>query len=394
MTETLAGRPAAQSATSAPHPQRVAIIDLDAISQNVATLHSVARSPELMTVVKADGYAHGLVPVANAALAGGATRLGTAVLEEAFALRDAGVTAPIFSWLASPGTDYAAAIRRDIELAAYGTDQLAEIVQAAEATGAPAVVHLKADTGMWRGGAAPADWPELVAAARRAEADGLVRVVGLWSHLACADEPGHPSLAAQLRVFEEAADIAHAAGLRPSLRHIANSAATLSLPASHFDMVRPGIATYGINPIPVEHRAGMPQLRPAMTLAGAIVQTKRAPAGSGVSYGHTEILQQETTLAVVPLGYADGVFRSASGTGPVQVGSGRYRVTGRVCMDQFIIDVGDDPVLAGDRVVLFGPGDDGEPSADDWADAAGTIPYEVLTRIAARVPRVYRGSGT
>ncbi|HEX2248132.1 MAG TPA: alanine racemase [Arthrobacter sp.] len=393
MTETLAGRPRTEI-PSEPHPQRVAIIDLDAISQNVATLRSVARSRELMTVVKADGYAHGLVPVAKAALAGGATRLGTAVLEEAFALRDAGVTAPVFSWLASPGTDYASAIRRDIELAAYGTDQLAEIVRAAAAAGTPAVVHLKADTGMWRGGAAPADWPELVAAARRAEVDGLVRVVGLWSHLACADEPGHPSLAAQLRVFEEAADIARAAGLRPTLRHIANSAATLSLPESHFDMVRPGIATYGINPIPVEHRAGMPRLRPAMTLAGSIVQTKRAPAGSGVSYGHTEILQQETTLAVVPLGYADGVFRSASGTGTVQVGGKRYRVTGRVCMDQFIIDVGDDPVAAGDRVVLFGPGDDGEPSADDWAGAAGTIPYEVLTRIAARVPRVYRGSGT
>ncbi|EMY36124.1 alanine racemase [Arthrobacter crystallopoietes BAB-32] len=373
----------------AAHPQRTAIIDLDAISENVAALRSVARSDDLMAVVKADGYSHGLVQAARAALAGGATFLGAAVLEEAFALREAGIDAPVFAWLASPGAPYAEAIRRDIQLAAYSTDQLADIARAAADAGRPARLHLKVDTGMWRGGAAPADWPELVRTARRAEQDGLVEVVGVWSHLACADEPGHPSIAAQLAVFDEAVAVARAAGLRPRYRHIANSAATLSLPESHFDLVRPGISVYGINPLPPEARDGLPRLRPAMTLAASVVQTKRAPAGSGISYGHTQRTERETTLAVVPLGYADGVFRSASSAGPVQLGGSRYRVAGRVCMDQFVVDVGDDEVAAGDRVVLFGDGD--APTAEEWAVAAGTIPYEVLTRIGPRVPRTYIG---
>ena len=365
-------------------------IDLDAIRENVAALHAWTGSAEVMAVVKADAYSHGLVPVAGAALDGGATRLGVAVLEEAFALRAAGVTAPVFAWLAAPGADHVRAITQDVDVAAYSPTQLDEIAAAAAVAGRPATVHLKVDTGMWRGGATDRDWPDLVRAARAAQGAGLVDVVGVWSHLACADEPGHPCTARQLAAFDEAIEVATRAGLRPPLRHIANSAATLTLPASHLDMVRPGLAVYGLDPMPPGRTDG-PALRPAMTLAARVVQAKRAPAGAGVSYGHRYTTARETTLAVVPLGYADGVLRSASGLAQVMLAGRRHPVAGRICMDQLVVDAGDDPVRPGDEVVLFGPGDQGEPTAQDWAQAAGTIPYEIVTRIGARVPRVLLG---
>ena len=370
-------------------PQRAAYIEPAAITANVRALRGVAPGAKLLAVLKADGYGHGIVPAARAALEGGADYLGTAVLEEAFALREAGIGAPLFSWLAAPGAPYARAIEADIELAAYSLDQLHEIADAGESVSAAPRIHLKIDTGMWRGGATITDWPRLCAAARELEIAGRITVVGIWSHLACADEPGHPSVAAQLAVFESAIAIARSLGLEPRLRHIANSAATLGLPQAHYDMVRPGLAIYGVNPLPAQARESCPRLRPAMTLAAAVVQTKRVPAGAGVSYGHTESTPNETTLAVVPLGYADGVLRSASSAGPVQLGQGRYRVLGRVCMDQFIVDVGDDDVVAGDRALLFGPGDSNEPHVEAWAAAAGTIPYEVLTGVGSRVQRIY-----
>jgi alanine racemase len=370
-------------------PQRAAYIETAAITANVRALRKVAAGARLLAVLKADGYGHGLVPAARAALAGGADYLGTAVLEEAFEVRAAGITAPLFSWLAAPGAPYARAIAEDIELAAYSLDQLREIADAARAASGVARIHLKIDTGMWRGGAAIEDWPALCTAARELEAAGRIRVLGIWSHLACADEPGHPSVAAQLRVFAHAIEVARSLGLDPQLCHIANSAATLASPEAHFDMVRTGIAVYGVNPLPEPERATCPELRPAMTLGAAVVQTKRAPAGAGVSYGHTESTQRDTTLAVVALGYADGVFRSASSAGPVQVGAARYRVLGRVCMDQFVIDVADDDVAPGDAALLFGPGDAGEPHVEQWAEASGTIPYEILTRVGTRVPRIY-----
>ena len=374
---------------TAPVPQRAALIDASAITANVRALRGVASGAKLLAVLKADGYGHGIVQAARAALDGGADYLGTAVLEEAFAVRGAGITAPLFSWLAAPGSPYAEAIAQDIDLAAYSVDQLEEIAAAGEEAGRVPRIHLKIDTGMWRGGSTLSDWPGLCAAALRLERAGKVRAVGIWSHLACADEPDHPSVAAQLEVFTEAIGIARGMGLDPELCHIANSAATLATPAAHFDMVRTGIAVYGVNPLPEELRDGSPALRPAMTLCAAIVQTKRTPAGAGISYGHTERTETETTLAVVPLGYADGVFRSASSLGPVQVAGGRYRVLGRVCMDQFVIDVADDDVVPGDRAVLFGPGDGGEPHVEAWAEASGTIPYEILTRVGSRVPRIY-----
>lgn len=370
-------------------PQRAAYIEAAAITANVRALRRVASRAKLMAVLKADGYGHGIVPAARAALEGGVDYLGTAVLEEAFEVRAAGITAPLFSWLSAPGAPYARAISEDIELAAYSLGQLQEIADAGAPTGRVPGIHLKIDTGMWRGGAAPADWPQLCAAARELEIDGRIRVLGVWSHLACADEPGHISVPAQLEVFRQGIATARALGLEPTLCHIANSAATLACPEAHFDMVRPGLAVYGVNPLAKEDRGNCPVLRPAMTLGAAVVQTKRAPAGAGVSYGHTETTARETTLAVVPLGYADGVFRGASSVGPVRIGSQDYRVLGRVCMDQFVIDVGDDAVVAGDAALLFGPGDSGEPHVEAWARAAGTIPYEVLTRIGSRVPRIY-----
>ena len=228
-----------------------AVIDLDAIRDNVTLLRS--RTPaEVMAVVKADGYGHGLVPSARAALAGGASWLGVAFLEEALALRRAGITAPVLSWLATPGEDVAAGVAADVDLSASAPWAIAEIAAAAREAGRPAQVHLKIDTGLSRGGAPAADWPDLVTAAAKAAAAGDVQVIGIWSHFAYADAPGHPTIARQVAEFTEAVEVARRLGVDPPLRHLANSAATLTLPAAHFDLVRPGIAVYGLTPVPPE----------------------------------------------------------------------------------------------------------------------------------------------
>ncbi len=366
-------------------------IDLDAIKANVVALRGWAPGAEVMAVVKADAYGHGLVPCARAALAGGATWLGTALLDEALALRAAGAGGRILAWLAIPGEPaYADAITADIDLSANATWAIDEIAAAARAAGRTARVHLKVDTGLSRGGATVTDWPELVDAAVRAEADATITVVGLWTHFAWADAPGHPMIARQLEVFTDAVAIAEKAGLRPGVRHVANSAATLTLPGAHFDLVRPGIAVFGIAPMD-ERAPGDFGLRPAMTLIGRLALVKRVAAGSGVSYGHERVLDRDTTLGLVPLGYADGIPRHAGNRAQVLAGGRRRDVAGRVCMDQFVVDFADDEPAAGDEVVLFGPGDDGAPLAADWARAAGTIAYEIVTRIGPRVPRVYVG---
>ena len=361
-----------------------ASVDLGAIRRNVARLRS-GTAADVMAVVKADGYGHGLVPAAHAALAGGASWLGVAFLEEAMALRAAGILAPVLSWLAAPGEDLAAGVAADVDLSVSATWALAEVVAAARETGQRARVHLKVDTGLSRGGATAADWPELVTAAAKAAAADEVEVVGIWSHFAYADAPGHPTVARQVAAFTEAVAAARRLGVDPLLRHLANSAATLTLPDAHFDLVRPGIAVYGLTPVPPEPYG----LEPAMTLRSRVVLVKRVPPGSGVSYGHVHTTDRETGLALVPLGYADGVPRSATAVGPLWLGGRRRTVTGRVCMDQFVVDVGDDDVAAGDEVVLFGPGTGGEPTAQDWADVLGTISYEIVTRVGVRVPRTY-----
>ena len=357
-----------------------------AIRDNVTLLRERAGGAAVMAMVKADGYGHGAAPTARAALAGGATWLGVAILPEALALRAAGFDVPILVALGTPGEPYDRGVARDIDLAAGTVRLVTEIAAAAARVGRPARVHLKTDTGMSRGGATPDDWPALVDAALAAEATGRIKVVGLYSHFACADEPGHPSIQRQLNVFAEAIELAEKAGLRPEVRHLANSAATLTIPAARFDLVRPGIAVYGHSPIP---RAGTFGLRPAMTLTARVALTKRVAAGSGVSYGHTYHTPAETTLALIPAGYGDGVPRHGSNALEVLAAGRRRRIAGRVCMDQFVIDMGDDDISAGDEVILFGPGDHGEPTAQDWADAIGTISYEIVTRIGPRVPRAY-----
>jgi alanine racemase len=361
------------------------VVDLDAVRHNVGLL--AARAAEsgaaTMAVVKADGYGHGALPVAKAALEAGATWLGGCSLGEALALRAAGITARLFSWLDLPDVDFAPGIVQGIDLSVSSTDQLAAIAEAAQRAGVPARVHLKIDTGLSRSGCPPQYWPELVKASG---AEPSIDVVAVWSHLACADEPGHPSIDRQADRFHAAYEVAREAGLDP-MRHLANSAATLTRPDLHFDLVRPGIAIYGLNPVSREE-----DLRPAMTFRSTVVLTKRIEAGESVSYGHTWTAPRDTTLALVPAGYADGVPRTLSGRMNVWLQGKLRPVAGRVCMDQLVVDCDDDEPPVGSGVILFGPGALGEPTARDWADTIGTIDYEIVTGMyRPRVRRRYLG---
>ncbi|GGP67211.1 alanine racemase [Streptomyces abikoensis] len=368
-----------------------AVVDLAALRANVRALRARAPRAQLMAVVKANAYGHGAVPCARAARQAGAEWIGTATPHEALALRAAGDTGRLMCWLWTPGDPWREALEADIDVSVSGLWALEEVTAAARAAGRVARVQLKIDTGLGRNGCQPGDWEKLVAAARDAETAGLIKVTGIWSHFACADEPGHPSIRAQLTVFKDAIAYAEGQGLAPEVRHIANSPATLTLPETHFDLVRTGVAMYGISPSP---ELGTPEelgIRPVMTLSASLASVKRVPGGHGVSYGHLYTTPGETTLALVPVGYADGIPRSGSGTGPVLVGGKWRTVAGRVAMDQFVVDLGGDSAAPGDEAVLFGPGDRGEPTAEDWARATGTIAYEVVTRISARVPRVYVG---
>ncbi|WP_128433160.1 alanine racemase [Streptomyces cyaneus] len=368
-------------------------IDLGALRANVQALRARAQGAAVMAVVKSDAYGHGAVPCAREALAAGATWLGTTTVEEALELRAAGLPGRILAWLWVPGAPWQQAIEADIDVSLGSMWDVREVAEAARAAGRPARVHLKADTGLGRNGCQPGeDWAEVVAAALRAEAEGLVRIVGVFSHLACADLPGHPSIAAQLALFREMTAYAEQQGVRPEVRHIANSAATLTLPESHFDMVRVGIAMYGVS---ASAELGTPAdfgLRPVMTLSASLSLVKRVPGGHGVSYGHHYITPGETTLGLMPVGYADGIPRPASGSSLVLVDGKLRTIAGRVAMDMFVLDLGGDEPPAGSEAVLFGPGDRGESTAMDWAQAAGTISYEIVTRIGTRVPRVYRNA--
>lgn len=376
--------------TNAPFRAR-AEIDLGALRANVRALRAHAPQAAVMAVVKADAYGHGMVPCAKAALAAGAAWLGTATPEEALGLRAAGIGGRVMCWLWTPGGPWREAVEADLDMGVSAMWALHEVTRAAQQAGRTARIQLKADTGLGRNGCQPADWAELVAAARAAEKAGTVKVTGLWSHLACADEPGHPSIAAQLAVFRHLVAYAEKEGIEPEVRHIANSPAALTLPETHFDLVRTGIAVYGVSPSP---ELGTPAdfgLRPVMTLKASMALVKHVPADHGVSYGHHYVTPGETALGLVPVGYADGIPRHASGRGPVLVGGEWRRVAGRIAMDQFVVDLGPGggTVREGAEAVLFGPGEGGEPTAEDWAEAAGTIAYEIVTRIGKRVPRVY-----
>ena len=368
-------------------PQAEAVIDLDAFRANIAALKACAPDSAMMTVVKADAYGHGVAQMARAARQAGSEWLGVATLDEALALRRMGDTGDVLCWLASPGADFAAPIEAGIEVTASSVEQLAEIV-AASASVRPKV-QLKVDTGLSRNGALGPQWTALVAAAAAAQAAGSVEITGVWSHFACADEPAHPANDAQEAAFGHAVDELKAAGVEPALRHLSNSAATLTRPSAHLDVVRVGIAAYGIRPDP--RLTYETELIPVMTLRGRLAAVKRVPAGTSVSYGYTWTTERETTLGLVPMGYGEGILRTASNRAEVGFGDRRVRQVGVVCMDQFVVDLGDAVAARGDVVTVFGSGNDGEPTAEDWAAAAGTIAYEVVTRLGGRIERTYQG---
>ncbi len=366
-------------------------IDLDAIRDNVAELVRRAAPAQVLAVVKADAYGHGLVDSARAALAGGASWLGVAQLAEALRLREAGITAPLLTWLFAPGADIGGAIDADIEVTVGSMWSLDAVLAAVRERGAPARIQVKVDTGLGRGGILT-DWPQMVARLAAAQAEGAVEVTGVWSHFAWADAPQHPTVRAQQVRFEEACDELARAGVRPPLRHLANSAATLTNPSAHFDLVRPGLAVYGLSPVPDLGDSAHFGLREAMRVTARLSVVKRAAAGQGVSYGHEYVTDRDTVLGLVPMGYADGIPRAAGGAGPMLVGDRRLTIAGRVCMDQVVLDLGPDFAGAtGDEVVVLGRAADGEPSAQDWAQAAGTINYEIVTRMSPRLPRVLLG---
>jgi alanine racemase len=363
------------------------VVDLDAIRDNVATLKAKAGDALMMTVVKADGYGHGMVESARAARAGGADWLGVAVPEEALALRAAGDTGPVLCWLTAPGEDYTRPIDAGVDLTAYTVRQLEEIAAAARSLGVRARVQLKVDTGLSRGGATDELWPALVEAAADAEQAGALQVVGIWSHFACSDEPDHPSNDLQEKAFVQALKVVDAVGIEPEVRHLSNSAGALLRPWSSYDLVRCGLASYGLSPAPGVVTPAEVGIRPAMTARARLALVKRVRAGASVSYGHTWTAERDTTLGLVPAGYGDGVPRAASSTAQVLAGGKRRQVAGRVCMDQLVIHLEGDALAAGDPVVLFGDGSDGAPTAQDWAEACATISYEIVTRIGGRFVR-------
>jgi len=363
-------------------------VDLDVVRDNVTGLRKHVGTADLMAVVKSDAYGHGMIPVAKAALAGGAGWLGVFRMQEALTLRQAGLTAPVLCLMSVPGAAHEDAISHDVDLAAGSAGMVAELAAAAQRAGRPARVHLKVDTGMSRGGATMADWPGVVAVALAAEAAGHVTIAGIWSHLACADMPGHGSVDAQIRAFREALAVAEDAGARPEIRHLANTPATLTLPQARFDLVRCGGGVVGLPTLP----GPMPGwLRPAMTVRARLVQVKQVPPGAGVSSGHRYFTSSQSVLGLVPLGYAEGVPRDASGLVQVYARGRRWFIAGTVSMNQFVMDFGAEPAAEGDEVLLFGPGDDGEPTAQDWAEALNTVSYEIAARFGGGLPRSYLG---
>ncbi|MDR1119031.1 MAG: alanine racemase [Bifidobacteriaceae bacterium] len=383
-----------------------AVVSLDAIRHNTSRLIEMAGGAAVMAVVKANGYGHGAVPAARAAIEAGATWLGFAQIGEAYAviqeLGEARAGARVLAWLYQPRDDFAAAAQAGIELGVSSVaalDGIGGAIRRAvlEGRGAALVagVHLKLDTGLGRAGAPGTQWTELVTRALHLEAEGLVRIEGAWSHFAYADDPGNPTIAAQIAAFEAGLERGEALGARFKVRHIANSAALATGLPVRYDMVRPGLAIYGLSPIPQVASAADLGLLGAMALESNLTLVKPVPAGQGLSYGHAYHTRRDTVTGIVGMGYADGIFRSASNRGPVRVGSRNLTVAGRICMDQFVLDLGLGSMdRAGDKVVLFGPGLGGEPTVQDWAEAAGTISYEIVTRLPAHVERYYVGRGT
>ena len=395
-----------------------AAVDLAAIRHNLGVLRAAAPGALQLATVKANAYGHGLLPVARAALDGGADWLGVAQLAEAFTLRrgldEAGVTraeAPILAWISTSSSDFAAAIEADIDLSVSWTWVLADICAAARQVGRPARVHVKIDTGMSRAGSTLADLPALASALRMAADDGLVDVVGAWSHMSRADDPseaGNASTASHVRIFEEGLAILADAGITPRIRHLSATSGILWHPEAHYDMVRAGIGLYGLSPDPAVATSEQLGLIPALELRAPLTSVKVIEEGTPASYGGTWVAPTRRWIGLVPLGYGDGILRAVSNKARVVVhtASGPFNapLIGRVCMDQFMVDLGpaegspgtptarsgQAPAIPGDIATLFGSGIGGEALADDWAQAAGTINYEIVTHLGAHIPRIYR----
>lgn len=395
-----------------------AAVDLAAIRHNLGVLRAAAPGALQLATVKANAYGHGLLPVARAALNGGADWLGVAQLAEAFTLRhgldEAGVAradAPILAWISTSSSDFAAAIEADIDLSVSWTWVLADICAAARQVGRPARVHVKIDTGMSRAGSTLADLPALASALRMAADDGLVDVVGAWSHMSRADDPseaGNASTASHMRIFEEGLAILADAGITPRIRHLSATSGILWHPEAHYDMVRAGIGLYGLSPDPAVATAEELGLIPALELRAPLTSVKVIEEGTPASYGGTWVAPTRRWIGLVPLGYGDGILRAVSNRARVVVhtASGPFNapIVGRVCMDQFTVDLGQAegspgtptarsgqaPAAPGDIATLFGSGVGGEALADDWAQAAGTINYEIVTHLGAHIPRIYR----
>jgi alanine racemase len=368
-----------------------AVVDLDAIAHNVRLLCEHAGSAQVMAVVKADGYGHGAVAAGRTALAAGAAELGVATIDEALGLRRDGIDSPVLAWLHTPGTDFGPALEADVQVAVSSVRQLGEVLDAVERTGRTATITVKVDTGLSRNGVSAAEYPEVLTLLRRAQADGAIRVRGIMSHLVHGDDPDNQFNDLQAKRLTDMAAHAREQGVHYEIAHLSNSPAAMTRPDLAFDMVRPGIAVYGQTPIPERGDMG---LRPAMTLKCPVALVRSVRAGDGVSYGHTWIAERDTTLALLPIGYADGVFRALSGRIDVLINGRPRRSVGRICMDQFVVDLGpgEIDVAEGDDAILFGPGTQGELTAQDWAELLGTINYEVVTSPRGRVTRTYRGA--
>lgn len=348
-----------------------AVVDLEAVAHNTRLLRLAADDADLMAVVTADGFGHGATEIARTVLDHGATWLGVATVDEALALRSAGIVAPMLLWLYPPHETFAAAVAAQVDISASSVAALEAIAAAALRLDVVADVHLRADTGMPNGGADPSEWELLCAKARRLEVVGAIRVVGLWSDLADVTDPRSAVLAAQLEAFAVFRATALRAGIMPPFVHLASSAALLRLPSTRFDLVRAGSAVYGIEPVP----GRVSGLRPALSVTAKVLLTKPLP---------------DTTLAHVSLGFADGVPRVTDGRASFLVHGVRVPVVGRIGMDRLMLDVGDLPVRPGDGAVMFGPGDRGEPTVGEWAEWSGRSPHEILTGIGPRVRRRYR----
>jgi alanine racemase len=364
-------------------------INLSAITQNFKSIKS-RTTADVLAVVKADAYGHGLIPVSKALEEAGADWFGTALLEEAINLRKAGILKPIISWLTPLGEDFKSAIDLDIDLGIPSIDLLDEVIKAASLTGKTARIHLEIDTGMSRGGVL-SEWDELIKSVLVGVNLKQLKVIGIWSHFARADEPDELMNQEQLSLFEEKVNQAKAAGIDAQFIHIANSAALFTNKSTHKNIIRSGIALFGLSPdIKTIGNSSSLGLKPAMKLKAKLNLVKEVKAGSSVGYGGTAVLKSDTKLGVVALGYADGISRSTNNLAGVFVDKKRAPIIGRVSMDQFVVDLGiTSTAKTGDEVIVFGDGSSGEYTVDEWAKAANTINYEIITRIGPRVPRIY-----